>query len=379
VADKDLYETLGVRKGAQKSEIKKAYRTLARKYHPDLNPGDKEAEKRFKEINEAYEILSDDKKREQYDRFGMAAFGQGEAAGGPGFGGFQGFDFGAGGFGAGGGGFEDILSSFFGGRMGGAARPGARTARGQDLIMEMNISLEEAAAGVTRPITYRRDAQCTVCSGTGAEGGKLSVCPTCRGSGQIQTSQGIFRQIQTCPTCRGAGKKAAKPCATCGGRGSRETTETIKVKIPAGVDNGSRVRLSGRGGAGVRGGSPGDLLIAITVRSHPVFRREGLDLHVDVPVTMAEAALGARIEVPTIDGRAQVTLPAGTDSGKKLRLKGKGIHSGTSHRGDQYIHIKVVVPRSLTKEQREVLSKLESAYAEDPRATLFRHGGQEGD
>ncbi len=313
MAEKDLYQVLGVKRGAGKDEVKKAYRKLARKYHPDLNPGNEKAEKRFKEINEAYEILSDDKKRGQYESFGMGAFNQ---TGGPGNQrGFEGFSFDFGQFNQfgqsgrrSGAGVQDIFSDLFGGS---GARSEPRMQRGPDMIMEMTISLEEAVNGVIRSISYRS-------------------------------------------------------------QGANTGTETIKVKIPAGVDNGSKVRLRGRGGAGIKGGSAGDLLIELRVKPHPIFRRKGNNLYVDVPVSIAEAILGAKIQVPTIDGMAQVTLPSGTNSGKKLRLRGKGVPSPRGVKGDQYVEIKIVVPQGLSESQKKALSEVETAYKENPREALYR-------
>lgn len=315
MAEKDLYQVLGVKRGAGKDEVKKAYRKLARKYHPDLNPGNEKAEKRFKEINEAYEILSDDKKREQYENLGMGAFNQ---AGGPGNQrGFEGFSFDFGQFNqsgrSSGAGVQDIFSDLFGGARG----AGPRMQRGPDMIMEMTISLEEAVSGVIRSISYRS-------------------------------------------------------------QGTNTGTETIKVKIPAGVDNGSKVRLRGRGGAGINGGSAGDLLIELRVKPHPIFRRKGNNLYVDVPVSIAEAILGAKIQVPTIDGMAQVTLPAGTNSGKKLRLRGKGVQSPRGVKGDQYVEIKIVVPQGLSESQKKALSEVEAAYKENPREALYRIKNSKG-
>ncbi len=368
MAEKDLYQVLGVKRGSNKDEIKKAYRKLARKYHPDLNPGDEKAEKRFKEINEAYEILSDDKKRGQYDRFGMGAFNQTGSPGG--HEGFEGFTFDFGQFGRSGrpgAGVQDIFSDLFGGM-----EAGPRIQRGPDMVMEMSISLEEAVNGVTRPISYRKDVSCKTCAGTGAKDGKLITCSRCGGSGKLQTGQAFFKQIQTCPSCSGQGRVASETCHACKGRGVSIGTENIKVKIPAGVDNGSKVRLRGRGGAGIKGGPAGDLLIEITVNPHPIFRRKGNNLYVDVPVTIAEATLGAKIQVPTIDGMAYLTLPPGTNSGKKLRLRGKGVSSARGGKGDQYVEIKVVVPQKLSDSQKKSLYEVEKAYAENPREALYR-------
>ncbi len=360
---KDYYETLGVKKDATQEEIKKAYRRLARKYHPDLNPGDKVAEQRFKDVNEAYEVLGDPKKRDDYDRLGKSPF----EAGGPGFEGFRTYDFTGTGFDFGGG-FENVFSDLFRtGRMG--------PSRGGDTVMSMEISLEDAAFGATKPVTVTREVNCKACGGTGAEA--FQTCPACKGTGKLKASRGFFSLSQTCPDCGGTGRKVSKACKTCGGKGTVSTRETINVKIPAGVDNGSRVRLSGFGEPGEAGGPSGALYIEIKVIPHYIFRREGDDIFVDVPVTMPEAVLGAKIEVPTIDGMASVNLPAGTNSGQKLRLKAKGIaHLKGGGRGDQYAIIKIVSPppQRLAERQKEAIREIGDAYIENPRKGLVYRG-----
>ncbi|UCD35809.1 MAG: molecular chaperone DnaJ [Nitrospiraceae bacterium] len=340
----DYYELLGVKKDASADEIKKAYRRLARKYHPDLNPGDAAAEKKFKEINEAYEVLSDPKKKAEYDQFGKAAF-----EGPRGYEEFRGRDFGFGGA-------EDIFSDLFG-----RFTHEETVLRGRDLSTHLDISLEEAYAGVTKTMTLTREVPCTGCGATGAKSSK--TCPSCKGSGSVRQSRGVFRLSQPCPACGGRGTIVTKACSTCGGSGSTRSTETIKVKIPPGADTGSRVRLRGMGGAGARGGHAGDLYIELTVRPHPLFRREGSDIYVDVPVTVGEATLGGKVKVPTLDGTVTMTLPSGTDSGKKFKLKGKGIpHRKSGSRGDEYAVIKITVPKKVSDVTKRALDELEKAY-----------------
>jgi molecular chaperone DnaJ len=359
-AVKDYYEILGVDKKATQEDIKKAYRRLARKYHPDLNPGDKAAEQKFKELNEAYGVLGDEKKRADYDQYGKTPF-----EGGPGFD-FrtatgQGFDFG---------GFGDVFSDLFGqGR-------GAQTygVKGPDLVMGLELSLEEAFSGVTKPITFTREAGCKSCSGTGAASSRQ--CDRCKGTGHIASSKGFFRMQQACSACGGTGRQVTKVCDTCGGRGKTMHAESIKVKIPAGADTGSRVRLRGMGGAGEGGGPAGDLQIEITVREHPVFTRKGDNLSVEVPVTFGEAALGAKIKVPTIDGVAAMTLPAGTQGGRKFKLSGKGFPSTrTGKRGDQYVLIKIAVPKNIPERTKAAMKEIEALYGESPRKGMVKGDG----
>ena len=356
---KDYYKTLGVDKNASQDEIKKAFRKLARKYHPDLNPGDKVSEQKFKELNEAYEVLSDTKKRSEYDQFGSSPF----RAGGPGFEGFRTYDsrdnFEFGGFG-------DMFSDLFG-----AARPEAQYAKGPDMVMGLELSLQEAFSGVTKTITYNREAACKPCSGSGSESSQ--VCDACKGTGSLKTSKGFFKMAQPCHVCGGKGRKITKACPVCAGRGKTPHTETLKVKIPRGADTGSRVKLRGMGGAGVGGGASGDLFIEITVRPHHVFRRKGDDIFLDLPVTFGEAALGAKIEVPTIDGIAAMTLPPGTQGGQRLKLSGKGFPSAkTGDRGNQYVDIKIVVPKDLDNKAKEKIKELDALYKDDPRRRLLQ-------
>ncbi len=353
MAAKDYYEILGLKKDASQEEIKRAFRRLARKYHPDLNPGDKTSEQRFKEINEAYEVLSDPKKRADYDQYGKTPFEPGQ-----GFGGFKPFDFGF----DSGRNAEGIFSDLFGGFRGYEEVP----LRGHDFATSLDISLEEAYKGVTKPITLTREVSCKACNGTGAE--TFRTCPNCRGTGKIQQSKGFLRLSQTCPGCRGGGKAMTKPCKACNGAGNIVKTETIKVKIPPGAENGSRVKLKGMGGTGARGGPPGNLYIELTVKPHPVFKREGNNICVESTVTVGEAILGGKIKVPTLDGTATMTLPPGTDSGKKFRLKGKGIpNMKTRVKGDEFVVIKIVVPKTVTAKAREALQEVEKAYGEKHR------------
>ncbi len=359
MAQQDYYETLGVSKNATDEELKKAYRKLAIKYHPDKNPGNPEAEAKFKEVSHAYDVLKDPQKRAAYDRYGHAAFEQGgmgnAASGGGGF--HDPFDifrevFG-GGFG--GGGFED----FFGGGGGGQR---SSSNRGSDLRYDLEISLEEAASGVEKEIRYTRPVTCDECSGSGAEkGSSRKTCPTCKGRGQVVMQRGFFQMAQTCPKCHGSGTIVEKPCKKCGGHGRVNESSTIKLRIPAGVDTGSKLRSSGNGEAGVNGGSYGDLYVIIHMKDHPIFEREGMDLHCEIPIKFTLAALGGSIDVPTLKGKAALKIPTGTQQGTTFRMRGHGmpkLGSSTIH-GDQYVRIKIEVPRELNKEQRE---KLE-AYA----------------
>ncbi len=351
---RDYYEVLGVSRDAEAQEIKKAYRKLAMKYHPDKNPDDPEAEERFKEIGEAYEALSDPQKRAAYDRFGHAAFGQGAGAGG-GFGGADPFDFFREVFGGGRGGGGSIFDDFFGG--GGARRSDGKQ-RGSDLRYDLPVNLEEVATGVEKEISIERLVPCDSCSGTGGEGGKpsLRTCSTCGGVGQVITSRGFFQVQQPCPTCRGAGEQLANPCTRCNGEGRREGSSRIKLKIPAGIDEGNRLRSSGSGDAGVRGGPAGDLYVVIHVKPHEVFKREGCDLHCEIPLAFGTAALGGEMIVPTLEGKASVRVPPGTQTNTRFRLRDKGLVDVRSgRRGDLFVDVQIEVPVKLSREQEKLL------------------------
>ncbi len=352
MAKQDYYECLGVSKGADAAELKKAYRKLAMQYHPDRNPDDAEAEKRFKEVNEAYEVLKDDEKRAAYDRFGHAAF---EGGGGPG-------GFGAGGFQGGAGGFADIFEEMFGDFMGGRAGGGARAGagRGSDLRYNMEVTLEDAFNGLKTDIRVPTSVVCDSCNGTGAEGGAAPVtCTTCQGSGRVRTQSGFFTVERTCPTCQGTGEMIKDPCRACNGTGRKHKEKTLAVNIPSGVEDGTRIRLAGEGEAGLRGAPPGDLYIFLGVRPHRFFKRDGADLHVRVPVPMTVATLGGQIEVPTVEGKlARVTIPEGTPTGHQLRLRGKGMKVLRSEsRGDMFAQIFVETPVNLSKKQKELLKE----------------------
>jgi len=352
---RDYYEILGIKKDASQDEIKKAFRRLARKHHPDLNPGDKAAEQKFKEMNEAYGVLSDQKKRAEYDQFGKTSFEPGA-----GFEGFQthGFDFGGSG---------DIFSDLFGGFGDGARFHEEAPLKGHDIEARLDISLEEAYKGVTKPITLTREVPCKSCGGAGAETSKS--CSSCRGTGSIQQKRGFFNLNQPCPSCKGSGRIITKVCSACRGNGSTVSNESIKVKIPPGAYTGSRVRLKGIGGAGTKGGPAGNLYIELAVRPHPVFKREGNDIYVEVPVTVGEAILGGKIRVPTLDGNVTMTLPAGTDSGRKFKLKGKGVPAmKTGVKGDEFAVIKIVVPKTTSVKTKEALKEVEKAYEEKHRS-----------
>jgi len=351
---KNYYEILGVDKKSSQDEIKKAFRKLARKYHPDLNAGDKNSEQKFKELNEAYSILGDGKKRAEYDQFGRSP----SEGGGPGsdyrtYTSGDSFDFG---------GFGDIFSDLFGSGTG-FEKPGIK---GPDLVMHLEMTLEEAFTGITKPVTFSREVYCKDCSGTGAE--TYRQCEKCKGTGKVAASKGFIKMSQLCNVCGGTGKKIIKACGPCNGKGKTSHTETIKVKIPAGADTGSRVIARGMGGAGQGGGTAGDLQIEITIKPHALLARKGDDIHVEVPVTFGEAALGTKIEVPTIDGVASMKLPAGTQSGQRFKLAGKGFPSTkTGHRGSQYINIKIVVPKNIPETAIAAIRQIENLYPEPPR------------
>ena len=352
MAKQDYYELLGISQSAGKEEIKKAYRKLAMKYHPDRNPGDQEAEAKFKEIGEAYEVLSDDQKRAAYDRFGHGAFEQGGGmGGGAGMGGF-------GGFGAGG--FADIFDEMFGDMMGGGRR--RSSGRGADLRYDMEITLEEAFQGKQAQIKVPTSVSCDSCEGTGAEPGSKPVnCTTCNGDGRVRQQQGFFTIERTCPTCGGAGQQIDKPCKACDGAGRVHRERSLQVNIPEGVEDGTRIRLAGEGEAGMRGAPAGDLYIFLTVKPHRIFEREGANMACRVPIPMTTAALGGTIEVPVIDGtRAKISIPEGTQSGTQFRLKGKGMTVVRSNaRGDMYVQVEVEVPKNLSKRQKELLREFE--------------------
>ncbi|MBM3487937.1 MAG: molecular chaperone DnaJ [Alphaproteobacteria bacterium] len=353
MANRDFYEVLGVERGANADDIKKAYRKLAMQYHPDRNQGDQKAEQKFKEINEAYDVLKDDQKRAAYDRFGHAAFEQGGAAGAGA--GARGFDFGQG--------FADIFDEMFGDFMGGRRGQGGRGQRGADLRYNLEITLEEAYAGREARIRVPTSVACGVCNGTGAaEGSAPITCPTCRGHGKVRAQQGFFTVERTCPTCHGTGKIIKDPCPACSGSGRVRKEKTLSVSIPQGVEDGTRIRLAGEGEAGIQGGTAGDLYIFIAVKPHPLFQREGPHVHCRVPLPMTAAALGGSVEVPTVDGaRAKVTIPAGTQPGHQFRLRAKGmtaLHGG--QRGDMFIEIMVETPVHLSKRQQDLLREFEA-------------------
>ena len=353
---RDYYEVLGVQKNASAEEIKRAFRQQAKKYHPDLHPDDKESEVKFKEVNEAYEVLSDDKKRAQYDQFGHAAFDQTQGGGGYSYsGGFGGFDV------------EDIFSSFFGG----GARASARRngpERGNDLRYDITISFEEAAFGITKQFTIQRNENCPACGGSGAKAGtSRKPCPNCNGTGQVRTVQntilGSFAQMSTCPNCRGEGTVVEEPCPDCKGKGRVNKTRSVSVKIPAGIDDGQTISLSGQGEAGRRSGPAGDLYVFVHVKPHRLFRRNGYDLHLDHKISFALAALGGQTTLPTLEGDMAYDIPAGTQPGDVLRISGKGItRMRSSSKGDLYVKIVVDVPKHLTEEQKELLEKFEGTF-----------------
>lgn len=346
---RDYYEVLGVQKGASDDEIKKAFRKMSKKYHPDLNPGNKEAEEKFKEVNEAYQVLSDSDKKSKYDQFGHAGVDPNFGAGG-GYGG-AGFDFGDI--------FGDIFGGF-GGGFGGGRRNGPR--RGNDIRRVIDISFEEAAFGCTKKMNIQTQEKCDECGGTGAKKGTtVTTCSQCNGTGRVKTQQrtilGYMTTETTCPQCNGEGKIIKEPCRECRGTGAVRRNKTIEVQIPSGIDDNQTIQLSGKGEAGSKGGPNGDLLITVRVRPHDIFQRRGNDVFINMPISFVEAALGANVKVPTIDGGCvELTIPEGTQAGTRFRMKGKGIpYLRSKSRGDQYVTVEIEIPRNLTQKQKELL------------------------
>ena len=372
---RDYYEVLGVKKDASAEDIKKAYRKAAMKYHPDRNPGDKEAEARFKEVGEAYEVLSDDGKRSRYDQFGFAGVDPNYGAGAGGYGGGSGFG-GFGGFGD----FGDIFSEFFGGSggsRGGAAHNAPR--RGENIMSHLELTFEEAAFGCEKEVATPRIENCSACSGSGSADGVIETCSQCRGSGQVRTVQNFMgMQMQStavCPQCSGRGKIIKNPCSTCKGKGKVRRTNKVKVKIPAGVDAGQSVRVRGEGSVGINGGPNGDLLVEVYIKRHPIFSREDRDVLCEVPISFTQAALGAKIQVPTLDGKVEYEIPEGTQTGKEFVLREKGIPevNNPRRRGNHRFTVVVETPTRLTKEQKELLRQLDETlvHAETPKIKKF--------
>jgi len=370
---RDYYEVLGVKKDAGADEIKKAYRKAAMKYHPDRNPGDKEAEAKFKEVGEAYEVLSDEGKRSRYDQFGFAGVDPNYGAGAGGYGGGSGFG-GFGGFGD----FGDIFSEFFGG---GSTRGGGQNAprRGENIMTHLELTFEEAAFGCEKEVATPRIETCSACSGSGSSDGVIETCSQCRGTGQVRTVQNFMgMQMQSttaCPSCSGRGKIIKNPCSTCKGKGKVRRTNKVKVKIPAGVDAGQSVRVRGEGSVGANGGPSGDLLVEVYIKRHPIFQREDRDVLCEVPISFTQAALGAKILVPTLDGKVEYDIPEGTQTGREFILREKGIPevNNPRRRGNHRFTVVVETPTRLTKEQKELLRQLDETLvqAETPKIKKF--------
>ena len=357
---RDYYEVLGVTKESDENTIKKAYRQLAKKYHPDMNPGDSEAEAKFKEVNEAYDVLSDPDKKAKYDQYGHAAFDPSSGMGGGGFGGFGGFD-----------GFDinDIFSSFFGGGGGGSSRRNGPI-RGDSITVRLTLTFEEAVFGCKKEITYQKVQKCGECEGSGAaKGSSPKTCDACRGTGQVRVQQrspfGMIQTMKTCETCRGTGKIIENKCEKCRGTGFTRVSKKLEVNIPAGIDDGQQIALRGQGSDGMNGGQPGDLNIIISVRPHSVFERDGDDLYCEVPITYAEATLGAEIDIPTLEGNQKFEIPEGTQTGTTFTLRNKGVTRVNSKvRGNLYITVVVEVPKNLNAEQKALLEKFAASCGE---------------
>jgi molecular chaperone DnaJ len=396
----DYYETLGVARSASADEIRKAYRKLARKYHPDLNPGDKAAEERFKHVQEAYDILSDDSKRKIFDQYGFysdnmppngaGGAGAGTGPGGPGFGGFDFSEYlrqqqggtresAGGGFAGGGGGFRDIFSQFFrGGAAAGAGATGLEAERGADLEYGLNINFWQAIRGTQVRLNISRQETCETCHGSGSAGTNVAICPECDGTGSVTQMAGAMKFNLQCPRCGGTGR-LRNACPTCRGEGRVARQDTVDVRIPQGVASGSRLRVAGKGNAGAAGGPSGDLYITIRVEEHPFFKREGDNIHIHVPLTVSEAGLGAKIEVPTIDGRALLKIPQGTQNGQKFRLREKGVFNARKNtRGDEIVETVLQAPKVHDERTRELLRELAQVQTEDVRAGIWSQVQQPG-
>ena len=360
MADKrDYYEVLGVSKGAGDDEIRKSHRKLAKKYHPDLNQGNDEAAEKFKELNEAYEVISDKEKRAKYDQFGFAGVDPSYGGGGGGFGGFDMGDLG------------DIFGSFFGGGFNSSNTRRNAPQRGQTIQKRVMLSFEEAAFGCEKEIPIERTEGCDDCGGSGAaQGTSAETCSHCRGTGSVTQTQrtplGMFQTQAACPNCHGTGKIIKKPCKTCSGAGRVQKSRTLKVNIPAGIDDGQSIQLRGQGGAGANGGPTGDVLVTISIRPHPLFTREGMDVICEMPISFAQASLGDTLQVPTIDGKIEYNMPEGTQPGTVFRMRGKGIQNVNGRgRGDQYVRVMIEVPKNLTDRQKEILREFESSTTDE--------------